>query len=47
MQGAYGGLVCILIYGIGQGGIEEEFALLTQNDLFILTDTSEEILATE
>ena len=47
MQGAYGGLICILIYGIGVGAVEEEFALLTQDDLFILTQNSDEILATE
>ncbi len=47
MQGVYGGLICILIYGSGEGGSEEEFSLITQNDLFILTNLSDEILATE
>jgi hypothetical protein len=43
MQGAYGGLICILIYGAGFGAVEEEFALLTENDIFILTELSQEI----
>ncbi len=43
MQGAYGGLVCILIYATGVGAIEEENALLTEDDLFILTESSQEI----
>jgi hypothetical protein len=47
MQGAYGGLICILMYGAGEAAIEEEFALITQDNLFILTDLSQDILATE
>ncbi len=47
MQGAYGGIICILTY---QGGITaevEDFSLLTENDEFILTNLSKDILATE
>lgn len=44
MQGVYGGLICILIYGTLQGADDEEFAILTENDLFILTETSQNIL---
>lgn len=47
MQGAYGGLICILMYGDGVNAEEEEFSLLTQDNLFIFTDLSQEILATE
>lgn len=47
MQGAYGGLICVLIYGTFQSADEQEFSLLTQNDLDILTNLSDEILATE
>ena len=47
MQGAYGGLICILMYGTGEGAIEQEFAIITQDNLFILTDLSQDILATE
>jgi len=47
MQGAYGGLICILLYGTGEGAIEEEFGILTQNNIFILTQDSIIIEATE
>jgi len=47
MQGAYGGLICILIYGTGEVTVEEELALLTQDNVFILTQSSDLILATE
>lgn len=47
MQGAYGGLIVILMYAAGEAAIEEEFGLLTQNNLFILTQTSQIIEATE
>ena len=43
MQGAYGGLVCILIYAAGVGAVEQDYALLTENDLIILTESSQEI----
>lgn len=43
MQGAYGGLICILMYAMGAGAVEEEHALLTENNLFILTESSLEI----
>ena len=43
MQGAYGGLICILIYAGLEGAIEQEFALITDNNVFILTDLSQEI----
>lgn len=47
MQWPYGGLICILMYGAGEAAVEEEFGLLTQNNLFILTQASEIIEATE
>ena len=48
MQGAYGGLIVVLMYGLRSGGPDvEEFNLLTQNDLIITTQLSEELLATE
>lgn len=47
MQGAYGGLIVIIMYAAAEAAIEEEFALITQNNLFILTQASEDILATE
>lgn len=48
MQGAYGGLIVVLIYGLSSGGPDvEEFNLLTQNDLIITTQLSQELLATE
>ena len=47
MQGAYGGLIVIIMYAGAQAAAEEEFALITQNNLFILTQNSDEILATE
>jgi hypothetical protein len=43
MQGAYGGLIVIIMYAGGQVAVEEEFALITDNNIFILTDLSEEI----
>lgn len=47
MQGAYGGLIVIIMYAGAQAAVEEEFALITQDNLFILTQNSDEILATE
>ena len=47
MQGAYGGLIVIIMYAGAQAAIEEEFALITQNNLFILTQSSQEIEATQ
>lgn len=46
MQGAYGGLIVILLYGIAGSG-PEEFYLITQNNLDILTQTSNRILVEE
>lgn len=43
MQGAYGGLIVIIMYAGAQAAVEEEFALITDNNIFILTDLSEEI----
>ena len=43
MQGAYGGLICILMYAGLETSIEEQDALITDNDIFILTDLSQEI----
>lgn len=47
MQGAYGGLIIILMYGAGEGAVEQEFELLTQNNLDIFTQTSQGILVQE
>ena len=47
MQGVYGGLGCILTYAPPQAADEQEFALLTQDNLLITTQLSENILATE
>lgn len=44
MQGAYGGLICILMYGAAEAAVEEEYAILTEDSLFILTELSQEIL---
>ena len=43
MQGAYGGLICILMYAGLEAAVEQEFALITDNNIFILTDLSQEI----
>ena len=45
MQGVYGGLVIIMMYA-GGAAVEQEFALITQSNLNILTQTSDFILAT-
>ncbi len=47
MQGAYGGLVVILMYAAAEGAIEEQFELITQDNIFILTQTSQGILVQE
>lgn len=44
MQSAYGGLIVILMYAGLEAAIEEEFGLITDNNVFILTDLSQEIL---
>jgi hypothetical protein len=46
MQGAYGGLIHIIFYG-GGGYPPEEFYLITQNNLDILTQTSQRIFVEE
>lgn len=46
MQGAYGGLIMIIVYG-GGGIPPEEFFLITQDNLDILTQTSNRILVQE
>ncbi len=43
MQGAYGGLVVIMIYGTFESGPEDEEAILTESSLPILTEASDEI----
>lgn len=43
MQGAYGGLIMIILYG-GGSQPPEEFYLITQNNIDILTETSNRIL---
>jgi acyl-CoA thioesterase len=47
MPGVYGGLVVIMIYAAAEQAVEQEFALITQNNLFIFTQLSQEILAQE
>lgn len=47
MQGAYGGLVVIIAYAAAEAAKEEEFALITQDNIFILTQLSQEILTQE
>lgn len=44
MQGAYGGLVVIMIYGTFDSPPIVEIQILTESDLPLLTETSEEIL---
>lgn len=46
MQGAYGGLVMVIFYG-GGGYAPEEFFLITQDNMDILTQTSQRILVQE
>jgi hypothetical protein len=46
MQGAYGGLVVIMIYAVSEAA-SEGFFLITQDGLEILTQASENILVTE
>ncbi len=46
MQGAYGGLIIILLYGGGSFTPEEDF-LITQSNQDILTQTSQRILVQE
>jgi len=47
MQGAYGGLIMIILYGGGSSAPFEEFFLITQNNLDIMTQLSLRILAQE
>jgi len=46
MQGAYGGLIFILVIG-GGGNPPEEFFLITQDNIDILTQTSSRIFVQE
>ena len=43
MQGAYGGLVVIIMYAGGGEVVQQEDFLITQNDIPILTQASEQI----
>ena len=43
MQGAYGGLIVIVNYASHERAREEEFAIITQTNLDILTQDSKEI----
>jgi hypothetical protein len=47
MQGAYGGLIIVILYGSHSTAPEEEFFLITQDNLDIMTQTSERILVQE
>lgn len=44
MQGAYGGLVVIINYATGLPAKQDSTAILTEDDLPILTETSDELL---
>ena len=44
MQGAYGGLIIIILYGSGSSAPTDEFFLLTESGMDILTETLEPIL---
>jgi len=47
MNGAYGGLIIILMSGRGVPGVLEELYLITQNGDPILTNLGQNILVTE
>ena len=47
MQGVYGGLIIIIMYAAGEGAIEEQFELITDDNIFILTDLSQGIIVQE
>lgn len=47
MQGAYGGLIIVILYGGGISAPTEEFFLITQDNLDIMTQTSQRILVQE
>lgn len=47
MPGVYGGLVVIMMYAAAEQAVEQEFAIITQNNLFIMTQLSQDIEAQE
>ncbi len=47
MQGAYGGLIIVILYGGGISAPVEEFYLITQSNMDILTQDSDRILVQE
>jgi len=47
MQGAYGGLIIVILYGGGSAFPPSEFYLITQDNLDIMTQTSDRILVQE
>lgn len=47
MQGAYGGLIIIILYGGGSIAPFEEDYLITQDNIDIMTQTSNRILVSE
>ncbi len=47
MQGAYGGLVVIIMYAGAQAVIDQELYLITQDGDPILTSTAQKILVQE
>ena len=47
MNGVYGGLICIIWYGGTGGIIDNDFFLITQNNIDILTQASQNILVQE
>lgn len=44
-MGIYGGLVVIMAYAAGEQAVEQQNALITQNNLFIYTQLLQYILA--
>ena len=47
MNGVYGGLICVIWYGGTGGIIDNNFYLITQNNIDIYTQTSQNILVQE
>lgn len=47
MQGAYGGLIIVILYAGGVASPPEEFYLITQSNMDILTQDSDRILVQE
>lgn len=46
MQGAYGGLIVIIMYAGAEAALNDESFLITQSNLDIMTQSSDRILVT-